>query len=53
MDDTAQTMFQDALELMRRVVDRAKADDLPWLESVAREELADQCQVFLLEYHNR
>lgn len=47
-----ETPFQDALELMRKCIEKAHDPDLSWLETKAREELADTCQLFLDEYYN-
>lgn len=49
---THETLFQDTLELFKKCLEKAGSPDLPWLEMLAREELADRCTVFLLEYHN-
>lgn len=46
------TLFQDTLELFEKCLEKATDPDLPWHEMRAREELAERCQVFLLEYHN-
>jgi len=45
------TLFQDTLEMLTRCTHRMH-DELPWLEQRAREEMANQCTMFLLEYHN-
>jgi len=52
MNDHLDSPFQDAVEALRKCVDRVHDRDLRWLETRAREELADLCQLFLHEYYN-
>lgn len=47
------TLFQDTLELLKRAIEQLGKEELPWLEMVARDQIADQCLIFQTEYYNR